>query len=402
MAYEDEVRKRLSDMVQRRAMGAVPPVAPPVAPVAPVAPPTTAAQRMAATVPALRGAAGRSLGAISKAARVAGPVAAGAVALGTEGLGTLEVATDPTKTKLDVATRGAEGVARLASAGAGAGIGFAGGGPLGALAGGAAGYLAPDIVFAIRDYLQGRTPSGNVAPTAAPVAAPVAAEAPFVPPPGAVNAETLGQANLQTAAAPGFGARRPFTSADIDNGRVPAPGTGVIRNNATGRLIQIDSPPPPAAVSAEPPLEPGYQGIRGYVGALMNQRRAAQTEAQKMATALKMPELYKTTAEAAKLEAIQKLAAAEPDPVKKAAILSGYAPAESSVTVPQGYMGDFTKDIPVITTKGPGAGTVRLTQPLRAGQVATAADLAADIKRLGSRAAVLAEYKRRNITPPKE
>jgi hypothetical protein len=161
-------------VAKMEAAGRIPGAAPAPAP-APAAPGVMSAPveapgmmgRMGAQVPTLtRGVRGglsalRGLGAV--AARAAGP-AAGALAVGSEAMDTADVANDPNATKIDVATRAAEGVGRLGAMGAGAGLGLVAGGPIGAAIGGTAGYFAPNLVYSARDWLQGRGPGATPVP----------------------------------------------------------------------------------------------------------------------------------------------------------------------------------------------------------------------------------------------
>lgn len=183
------------------------------------------------------------------------------------------------------------------------------------------------------------------------------------------------------------------------------PNGGYIRNEATGATYNFRGALPaatsaptaaPQATTAPGLFAQGALGLKQITGD--NTRKAATTKAA-AELATKVPGAQK---DAFSVSLAQQYLAANPGDLEgAAAILSGKTNT-STVSVPQGYMGDYTKDVPVVTTRGPGAGTIKLTTPQRALTVATKADFAADVKRMGSKEAVLAEYARRNITPPKD
>ena len=93
-----------------------------------------------------------------------------------------------------------------------------------------------------------------------------------------------------------------------------------------------------------------------------------------------------------------------PDDVAGASVVfKGGALPGASYTVPATSMADpKTGAIDVLQERGPGAGVIRKVVPTSPAQTATKADFAADMKRMGSKEAVLREYARRNITPPKD
>lgn len=402
--YEEEIRQRLSDAAFRRARGAG--AVPPTSAVPPVEPKPGALGRMAGTMPTFGRAVTRIARPLAAAARFAAPVASGAAALGAEGLGVLEAATDPGKTKLDVAARGAEGVSRLASAAAGAGIGFAGGGPFGAAVGGTAGYFAPNAIYAARDWWRG---DKGVAPvTTVPVAPAAAPTDAFIPPSGAVDAVTMGQNNLRLPSAPSAAPAatpsagyKPMTAADIRGTVIPRRGTGAFVNNTTGAVTNF-APTPDAPLGAVPEYRP-----RTYIGALLDMKRGAMTEARAAKVAAAQPALNKANAETEEINIRRDLAAKylEQNPtdfagasvVFKGGALPGATYSESLTSMP-----DKSGAITLLQRSGPGAGTVRKAAPQPATRVATRADFVADVKRMGSKDAVLREYARRNITPPEE
>ena len=101
---------------------------------------------------------------LGRTTKLAGKVAPWAAA-GSEGYDVFKVATDPKASKIDVATQTAEGVSKLAGAAVGAGtFGPMGGAlaPLTALAGGVAGYFAPELVTKGARYMLGQDTSSPV------------------------------------------------------------------------------------------------------------------------------------------------------------------------------------------------------------------------------------------------
>lgn len=220
---------------------------------------------------------------------------------------------------------------------------------------------------------------GAVAPPVAPaVAAPASS---------AVTTPAL------TSAPP---AREPayagMTAADIHGTAIPPRGTGAILNESTGKVTNIGSRTPDGPGAAPQGFQARPGSLASFFGAAMRQKQAGAQDAAARATALKLPEIAKTQAETTILSERAKLAAAEPDPAKKAAILSGTSLPKDETTFPTGLQ-------PLEGGYGVGAKGGKLTRvPIT--QAATTADFAADVKRLGSKEAVLAEYARRNITPP--
>lgn len=193
------------------------------------------------------------------------------------------------------------------------------------------------------------------------------------------------------AAAPGIGAQL-----------VAGPATTSVSSSrdANGNLVLTNAPPGPVGPGAAPQ---GFQARAGslasFFGGAMRQKQAATAEKAAQAAALKLPETMKSAAEATILSERMKLAAAETDPARKAAILAGHVMPEPKLQAPpnmQPLPGDKDQSGVVFD---PAKGAFRKV-PIT--QTATAADFAADVKRLGSKAAVLAEYARRNITPPKD
>ena len=118
--------------------------------------------------------------------------------------------------------------------------------------------------------------------------------------------------------------------------------------------------------------DPAYQNqsvarlraIEGLLGALS--QGATQRDVANIGATTRGGVSPKDVAEAALLSDRLTAARGAKTPEERNALLTGSAPVSPSYAIPQGYMGDFTKDIPLVTTRGPGAGTVRITQPERA------------------------------------
>lgn len=105
--------------------------------------------------------------------------------------------------------------------------------------------------------------------------------------------------------------------------------------DANGNLVLTNAPPGPAGPGAEPQ---GFQAAPGslasFFGAAMRQRQAGAQDKAAQAAALKLPEFMKTGAEASILSERMKLAAAETDPARKAAILAGHVMPEPKLQAP--------------------------------------------------------------------
>ena len=218
----------------------------------------------------------------------AGP-AAGALMVGAETLGVADKANDPNATGYDVATRAAEGVGRLGAMGAGAGLGAAAGsafGPVGTavggVVGGTAGYLLPNAIYAARDWWRGRDAApAKAVPTAAPVTAPTQLA---VPNTGAATIRGV-ESSYGAVPAPANAAFTTPTAADISGTGIPVSGTGGFVNTRTGAVTAIDSRGAPGygAESGVATTSRADGSVGSYVGALMNQRQAATTQARQLA-----------------------------------------------------------------------------------------------------------------------
>ena len=162
--------------------------------------------------------------------------------------------------------------------------------------------------------------------------------------------------------------------------------------DANGNLVLTNAPPGPAAPAGPGAAPQGFKARPGslasFFGASMRMKQDATTDAAARATALKLPESAKAAAEATILSERAKLAAAEPDPAKKAAILSGTSLPKDETTFPTGLQ-------PLEGGYGVGAKGGKLTRvPIT--QAATAANI--DAALAGSmkgktRAQVIQAYK---------
>ena len=179
-------------------------------------------------------------------------------------MGVADTVADPTATKIDVATRVAEGAGRLGAAGAGAAGGAMLGsaaGPVGTLLGGAlggtAGYLLPNLFY------RNRQPAvaGPFAPTPVPA---LKAAVPRQPVDQSLLTDQIGMVPPTTAtnALPPVA---PQTAATITEGTdVPVFGTGGAVNTRTGKVMNFDSR---AAIAAAPaPTGPSWTTTSCRVG----------------------------------------------------------------------------------------------------------------------------------------
>lgn len=199
-------------------------------------------------------------------------------------------ALDPAQSWGETGLRALMGAGRVAGMGAGAALGSPLGIP-GAIAGGTAGYFLPDIAERISRWFQpGAAPA--VTKAAAPNMPPAAAPAiPNLPP-------------IREPAPATLAASVPFTSEDIDSGRVPASGFGAFRNNRTGVVTNIGSAEaaPVRGAGTYQPQSPEAM----FFGGAMRQKRAAAQETREMAVnkmlmdyGLKIPSMEKDIAQTA-------------------------------------------------------------------------------------------------------
>ena len=412
------------------------PAAPTVAPAAAAAPPPSGVMgRMAATVPTL----GQGWGAVKNVGGVLKrliPGVGAAVGVGAEASGVADVVNDPATSKIDVATRIAEGAGRLGAMGAGAGVGFAAGGPIGAALGGTAGYFAPEAIYAARDWIRGgTTPVSPVNSAAVPVAGP---ENLFDA--GAMVGRNSSGANVGFGAPPAtlaaaVPAVTPFTAADIRGNRVPVSGTGAFMNSA-GEVTNIGTPTPamtgtvmprgfgmaPAMTSRPGPTgtpklngstpvsrffgaSMGIKNISGdntlrmaaeeldqkaaasaaQVGATMEGHRLAeQTRRDALAAKANDPAHVKAALESAMLYERLGLNPDSPRDVARGALIGGHAlPAPTPLQVPlnmQPLPGAADQSVPVFD---PRTGAIRKVLPSPVARTTTMVELQTAAKRAG-------------------
>lgn len=179
-----------------------------------------------------------------------------------------------------------------------------------------------------------------------------------------------------------------MTAADIHGTTIPPRGTGAIVNESTGKVTNIGSPTPAGPGAAPQGYRAAPGSLASFYGAGMRMKQAAATDAAARATALKLPEFAKTGAEATILSERMKLAAAETDPAKKAAILSGTSFPKDEMTFPTGLQpleGGFG-----VGAKGGKLTRVPITQPVTSANIDAA--LAGSMKGK-TRAQVIQAYK---------
>ncbi len=162
---------------------------------------------------------------------------------------------------------------------------------------------------------------GAVAPPVAPaVAAPASS---------AVTTPAL------TSAPP---AREPayagMTAADIHGTAIPPRGTGAILNESTGKVTNIGSRTPDGPGAAPQGFQAAPGSLASFFGGAMRQKQAGAQDKAAQAAALKLPESLKSMTEASILSERMKLAAAETDPAKKAAILAGHVMPDPKLQAP--------------------------------------------------------------------
>lgn len=392
--YEDMISKIAGDTLNWKGrvpgFGATPATAAPAAPapaalvVAPnmqVGPYLGRTGRMAEQVPTLLKGARGLWGLLGKTAPVIGPAVAG---IG-EVTGIAESIADPERSGVQTATRAAEGVSRLAGMGAGTGLGFAGGGPWGALAGGALGYVLPEAAFAVRDAFRGGA-RPDVKPTTTSDARPGDVTADGVTyTPQAVQAM---QAALKGPSDWGsFPRETPTSTADttpLVSSRDPSSfgGLGPMPANATPEQAAqwlnmtntINRQRAADYQGAQPP------GVARFAGAMFGARQAAGAARQRAvqrkldiaARTLQIDEKTKgATTQKTRLESAAwaerlRLASMESDPAKRASLIGGHAlPTPPAAQVPLGIQ-PLTVDPkrPVANVFNPATGKIQST-PIR-------------------------------------
>lgn len=162
--------------------------------------------------------------------------------------------------------------------------------------------------------------------------------------------------------------------------------------DANGNLVLTNAPPGPAGPVGPGAAPQGFQARPGslasFFGAAMRQKQAGTQDKAAQAAALKLPELAKTGAEATILSERMRLAAAETDPTRKAAILGGYSPTKDDMTFPTGLQpleGGYG-----VGAKGGKLTRVPITQPVTTANIDAA--LAGSMKGK-TRAQVIQAYK---------
>ena len=178
---------------------------------------------------------------------------------------------------------------------------------------------------------------GAIAPL--PAATP---PVPVTPAPFAAQADVRRSDNAIAAANPiqyadGQWAPPHAASAGIGAQLVAGPATPSVSSSrdANGNLVLTNAPPGPAGPGAVPPEFKAAPGsLASFYGAGMRMKQAATQDAAARAIALKLPEISKQGAEATILSERMKLAAAETDPARKAAILSGHVMPEPKLQAP--------------------------------------------------------------------
>ena len=370
--------------------------------------PTTARGRMAAQVPTLAkgvraaGRGARGFGALfGRALPFVGPAVAG---IG-EVTSIAESAADPEQSGIQTTQRAVEGISRLAGMGAGAGLGFAGGGPWGALAGGAAGFALPEAAFTIRDLFSGGTKPVAVTP---PVVAPSTALAPdeaFIP--GAVSGAQ--GVFIPPTATPirGYGANnqpyQPVTRTVNPDGTISITGEGSPRFSGGAGLSGFGAAPgvgfqpaplPRLGAGGEPARVSASVGnIAGnYMGALIGLKQAAGAERRSSAQTkmlmdymLRRPAAEKAELESEMLTRRLGLNPLDPSSARAASLIGGPAlPAPPTAQTPLGIQ-PLTMDPknPVANVFDPATRTITSTPIRPAQQTMTRADVAAQARAKG-------------------
>lgn len=426
--YTAQIRKRLSDTAQARALGGAGPAPSPIPSATSIVPSTSIAPESLLTKSfsargALKAAGKGALSVLTRrpvgAAAIIAP-AVGALASKIAGGSALEGAVRP-----DLLTNAlGEGYARFMPT-------FLGGLSKESIAAGdsqGASDIGGDFGARTRPDLTGARPT-------------------FAPKPVAGDFRVVGDPREYSGSStilgetPGTENFSPFNSADINSVRRPEPGFGAFKNNATGVVTNLGVIPPSTAdfissyqrsgippdrwqalLESEPALKAQGAGAipvapvgthAAAIGALMNikERTGQATQAQLtdkllLDYALKAPSARESASKAdlhtATLEQARRGADLGFGPSDISLILAGRAGLSPSFGESVTSLPDKTGAITLIQKTGQGAGAVRKVIPQQAPQTASAADFAADVKRLGSRDAVLREYAKQNITPPRE
>lgn len=249
----------------------------------------------------------------------------------------------------------------------------------------AAGAVPQSMMDRVAGIFGGGAAAPAVTATAdAPVSAPVAPQAGFQ---SQVRAsDNAIAANNQPLVVDGQWAAPHGASPGIGAQLVAGPATTSVSSSrdANGNLVFTNAPPSGAAPVVKGPAlyRPVPGGFGAAYAASMNQARAAGQDRAAQETALKLPEIMKHGAEATLLSERVKLAAAETDPAKKAAILSGHIMPERKLEFPLGLQPPLDPKNPVAVAADPYTGKV-VTTNIRPAAQATVEQLQAYAKSQG-------------------
>mgnify|MGYP001619474670 CR=1 FL=1 len=240
----------------------------------------------------------------------------------------------------------------------------------------------------------------------------------------ALPVEGTGRGTVNTMSAGNFGAISSSQSAELAAARAALPQTDaafVAAANAAGyRGPQFMNAGAPGARTELPPMEAALARINSAktipqqktatdlytalltaetqratnaatigVATAESQRKATLDEGNLFINGLKAQAA--ATKDAAEAKVLAQRASAVEEAAKSgkysladlAAMAAGRAITPNTASVPVGYMGDFTKNVPVLTNRGPNAGAITLTTP----------------QRTATRAQVLFEGKSKGKTP---
>lgn len=210
-----------------------------------------------------------------------------------------------------------------------------------------------------------------------------------------------------------------MTTADIQGQGIPAPGTGAMVNNSTGRVTNFNTGAParmgarvamaaPSGFSEESGSSTNNAptgSIASALGAIMNIKE--RTSAQNRTAAVQAAQLHaggtmKERAEAAEIQARLALAGKAASPAQAADIVNKHAQVkDDKVELPIANQPTTNPDKSVNMVVTENGKKVFKNVPLQqTPQIATQVQYEADIAKLGSKTAVDAEYAKRNITPP--
>lgn len=248
----------------------------------------------------------------------------------------------------------------------------------------AAGAVPQSMMDRVAGIFGGGAAPAVTAAAATPVSAPAVPQAGFQ---SQVRAsDNVIAANNQPLVVDGQWAAPHGASPGIGAQLVAGPATTSVSSSrdANGNLVFTNAPPSGAAPVAKGPAlyRPVPGGFGAAYAASMNQARAAGQDRAAQETALKLPEIMKHGAEATLLSERVKLAAAETDPAKKAAILAGHIMPERKLEFPLGLQPPLDPKNPVAVAADPYTGKV-VTTNIRPAAQATVEQLQAYAKSQG-------------------